>query len=466
LYLPDDDAETSARVAGLLEDGLTVDEAVEVALLNNRTLQAAFMDVGIARADVVQAGLLSNPSLFLSSRLPDGGGLSNLEATLAQNIAELWQIPVRTRAAGNELDQAILRLARLASVLAVECKAAYYEAVGQSERLVITRENLNVVESLLDIAVQRQQAGAATQLDVNLSQSLAVDAELAVESARLVAADARRRLATLLGLESDAEQLHLANSLPDPPTDVFDAEALVTAAQASRLDVRAAREAVNAAEWRVKVQYRRIFPVVELGLALERANRGPASGRDILADTARASIANGALTAPEIEPRSTRQKEKGQDVIIGPSLGLELPIFDQNQAQIAKARYAHQQAAKTLEAVERAVAQEVRGAVDRAATARRVAGMYRDRSVPLAQSNLELSRQAYQAGQASFLAVLEAQRFFLDSRRGYIEAARAAAVAIPELERAVGLPFGRFIATNQEQPSVDVQNKPEVGEMP
>jgi outer membrane protein TolC len=200
-------------------------------------------------------------------------------------------------------------------------------------------------------------------------------------------------------------------------------------------------------------QYRRVFPRVDVGLALERAERKRQGDRDVLADTARASIANGGLTAPEIQPRSAR--ERHTDLIIGPTLDMELPIFDQNQAQIAKARFAYEQADKTLEALERSVSQEVRGAVDKLQTAWKVAQVYRDRSIPLAQSNLDLSRDAYQAGRASFLTVLEAQRVFLDSRARYVDAAQTAASAIPELERTVGLPFRELVSTVPTGPSQD-----------
>ncbi len=72
--------------------------------------------------------------------------------------------------------------------------------------------------------------------------------------------------------------------------------------------------------------------------------------------------------------------------------------------------------------------------------------MYRDRSVPLAQSNLDLSREAYRAGRASFLSILESQRSLLQSRSQYVEAARTTATAIIEMERTIGLPFETLMA--------------------
>ncbi len=453
VYQPEDEEACAARVDGLLEGGITADEAVQICLLNNPSLQAAFLDIGVARAELVQAGLLSNPSLSAALRLPSGGGLANVNVGLAQNIADLWQIPPRKRAAERSLDRTILDLARRAASLAAEAKAAYFQAVGAQERHAIAEQNLGVAKTLLDLAQARQQAGAATELDTNLSRSSVLQAELAVESDRLAAADGRRTLATLLGLTSNADSLVLLDPLPEAPSTLPDVEHLVETAMSSRLDLRAAEQIVAAAEAELLQQYRRVFPRVDVGVELERAERKRQGGRDVLADTARASIANGGLTAPEIQPRSARRRHT--DLIIGPSLDMELPIFDQNQAQIAKARFAYEQADKTLEALERSVSQEVRGAVDKLRTAWKVAQVYRDRSIPLAQSNLDLSRDAYQAGRASFLTVLEAQRVFLESRSLYVEAAQTAAGAIPELERTVGLPFRELVSTGPTGPSLD-----------
>jgi len=446
VYRPEDDELVAGLVAGLSQNGLTAAEAVEICLLNNPTLQAMFMDIGMARADAVQAGLFSNPFLGVLGLLPDSGGLANVQATLSQNIAELWQIPIRKRAAERSLDVVILDLARAAAGIAADAKAAYYTAVGSDERFRIAQENLGIANNLLDLALTRQKAGAANELDVNLSRGIALDAAIEVERARLSAADARRSLATILGLVVDANALILNDSPPEEFPETPAAESLVELAKSWRLDIPAAEQGVSAALAKLDYEYRLVFPVVEFGVSLERSERRSQGGRDVLADTVRGSIAGGGLTAPGIQPRSERRSMKGQDLILGPSLGIELPIFDQNQAQIASAQYALQQARKALDALDRAVTQEVRSAVDRAMTAWRLMQMYRDQSIPLARGNLDLSREAYRAGRASFLSVLEAQRFFLEARRGYVQASQSAATMIPELERTIGLPFDRFLA--------------------
>jgi cobalt-zinc-cadmium efflux system outer membrane protein len=90
VYRPDDAAVVKNTVDELLAGGVTAQEAVQLCLLYNPKLQAAFLNAGVARAEVVQAGLFSNPTIGFSLRFPDGGGPTSFEASLAQNIAELW----------------------------------------------------------------------------------------------------------------------------------------------------------------------------------------------------------------------------------------------------------------------------------------------------------------------------------------------------------------------------------------
>lgn len=443
VYQPGDEETVRQRAETMLADGLTVSEAVELCLLNNPGLQASFMDIGMARADVVQAGLLSNPSLGVALAFPSGGGLAMLDVGMAQNIADLWQIPARTRSAERSLDRAILSVARQATDLAAEAKAAYFEAAGAARLHEIQLENVALAKEVLDLAIARQRAGAANELDANLARTLVLDAELSAESARLSGANARRSLAELLGITANADELTLLDGLPRVPPRTPDPEVMIELACAYRLDMQAAREAVAVAEAQLEEEYRRVFPTLEVGVTMEREERRREGGRKLLADTARASVANGGLTAPDIQPKS----ERGQSMatVIGPSIELELPVFDQNQAQIAKARYAYDKAVKEAEAVRRAAHQEVRGAVDQARSAWQIARTSRDEALPLAQANVELSREAYRAGQASFLAVLEAQRLALDSRRRSAEAEQAAATSVVQIERTMCLPFDEWI---------------------
>ncbi len=451
-YDPAAESAISERVVEILEDGLTVDEAVQIALVNNPALQASYMSIGMARADVVQSRLLANPVLGLSLQLPEAGGRANLQASIAQSIVELWQIPVKARGAERELDGAILRLAREAASLAMDAKSAYWQAVGASASHAISIENRDLAKKLVDAALARQKAGAVGELDVNLARGTFLAAELEVTQARLDASTRRRALATVLGLTVDADSLMLLSDMDMVDLEGMAAEGVVETALEARLDLRAAEQAMTAAAARLKLEYARVFPEVSLGIMLEREHRRAQKGRKIFADTLKSSVANGGFTAPDLQSRGERNLERRADIdaIVGPSLSIELPIFDQNQAQIAKAKYEYDQTAKTYESIQRRIVQDVRQAFDAALTTEEVARFYDGTLLPQAQTNLDLSRETYQAGRTSLVTVIEAQRSLLDSRRAGVSAKQSAMTAAAELEREMGRPLGGKVNATDE----------------
>lgn len=414
-----DAAAAEERVEQLLRDGLTSAGAVEVALLNSPELQAAFREIGIARADLVQSGLFSNPTLGMAFRLPAGGGLTAIDLNIAQSIADLWQIAPRKRAAKQNLEQTILRIAYQASEVAARTKEAYFAALGAGLRAQIARENLDVARTSLELSEFRLEAGAGNALDVNLAKGSVLEARLAVERARLAASEARRTLADQMGLIVDAEELTLAGALGGG-ADLPATEALVAEALERRLDVRALRAAVQAADERFVLEYRRVFPRFTIGLSLER--------------------------------------DVDRIVALGPSFALTLPIFDQNQAQIARARFILEQAAQRLIALETGIVQAVRSAADQARTARKIARFYEREVLPQARTNLDLAREAYRAGKTGILSVLDAERTFLAARDRNAAATEEAARAIARLELVIGAPLDDApddAATATERPEVD-----------
>lgn len=415
LYRPEDERVSAERIASLLLDGLTVREAVEVSLLNNPRLQARFFDVGIARSDVVQAGLLSNPSLSMALRFPTDGGSSIFEASLVENIATLWQLSPRKRAANERLEEAILSLARDASVLAFTTKAAYFRAVASKRRYETASENRDIAQRLLDVALARQQAGAGGEVDVVLARSELLEVELSSRQVSLEVFEAAKDLAALLGLATPPTELGLTDSLPEASAASFSIEDALRAAEANRLDLKAAQHAKEAAKASYDQERKRVFPLLEVGADLE----------------------------------------DDSGLTLGPAVGLELPLFDQNQARIAAAQFAYLQTDKLLRALTTDITQEVRGKFQRWTTALDVTRFYRDELLPVRTNSLELAREAYRAGQTSFLALLEAERRLLQARGSYVDALRDASLAAADLEATTGLSFERLLIRREEERALD-----------
>lgn len=431
----------------LLGTTVTVDEAVQFCLLNNPKLLAAFYDIGIARADLVQSTLFSNPTLAMSIAFPDGGGLSNIQATFAQNIVDLWQIPFRRRVADRALDAEIMLVARLAVEMANEVRSAYFTAAAADQTVSISEENAKLASQLLDIAQARQKAGTVGELDVNLARGTQYSTELDLQRARLDMRSARRRLAIALGVATSIDEVRLTTPLVVDRSSLSDTNTIAEIALANRPDIRAGYETAQRYFSQVRLEYLKVFPDFSIGFYDERNEARSLPGRNVLGDTARASVAAGRLTAPEIQSRRQRQQERSQEItnIFGPAFNLTLPIFDQNQAQIAKARMAYERALAELDSLERAAVQQVRQAVDQAQTTFRVANYYRDKLLPQANENLDLSRDSYEVGRSSIIVLLDAQRILLSTRRETITADRDHAIAIAELERVTARPYAMLV---------------------
>lgn len=443
---PEGDSAATQRVSEMLADGLTAQEAVQLALLNNPRLQAGFLRIGLSRAAVVGSGLFSNPSLALSLRLPDEGGLANFEVSLAQNIAELWQIRPRVRAAERDLDQTILTLAREASAAALDAQAAYLRAVQTDRQLEIARENLSIAAQLVELTGVRREAGSGTEVDVNLVRAERAALDVTSRKSLVAAIESKTTLAKLLGVTTPPDELHLVDSLPDAIGLQFTPQQLIDIARAHRLDLKAAETVTQTAEARVALEKARFLRTIDLGISMERDARRSRGGRNWLSDSAFDSLQAGALTPPSLHPRESQTT----DYVTGPTLSLELPLFDQNQAQIARAEFELLQARYLREAIDREIVQESWAVHTRARTAFETVEFMRDELLPLRENGLRLARESYRVGSTTLLIVLDAQRRLLEARAELVEVQAAAGIARIDLERIAGQPFASISTAMKE----------------
>lgn len=451
IYDPAAEAKAEQDVAALLEGGLTQDEAVRVALLNNKDFQSLFAALGASRADVVQSGLLTNPSFSLITQFPEGGGRSKLTLGFGQELVDLWQIPIRKKIAEAQLEQTVLRIVRRAVDLTADVRVRYCRLAALQRAEAITKENLQLVERSLQLAQARYVAGESGQLDVFLVRGDLLEVQVALinlgRDRRVAEADLERTL----GLTRWDQRVELVEELAAPLPIAADESELIAFAMRERLDAQVAASQVRAAEDELRRQYLNIFPSVMAGVEWERPDRRALPGRKILADTARTSAANGALTAPDIQSRGQRNLERRQivDSLLGPSLQITLPIWDQNQAQIAKADFKARQLRKNYEDLLDQVAQEVQQSTAIMRTAQELVHFYEQETLPQAQKNVDAATRSYQAGEQNIVALIDAQRSLIGQRRTLVDIMRDCAIALAELERALG---GKLPPTATSEP--------------
>ncbi len=129
------------------------------------------------------------------------------------------------------------------------------------------------------------------------------------------------------------------------------------------------------------------------------------------------------------------------EAVLGPGIALPLPIFDQNQAQIAKAAIQYKQEVSRYEGLVQRIEKDVRIAVASYQAASDTVRFYEAQLIPQLQSSLDTATASYRAAEGSFLNVIEAQRALVVSRSDQNKAQLERLLAADELERAVGGPL-------------------------
>lgn len=405
-----DPTATRERVAELLAGDLELWEAIELGLLNNPTFRASFHNIGLAHADRVQAGLLSNPSLIAALRFPSSGSSSEFEGRLLGNLLDIWQVPKRKRVAERALQRRVLELAHQAALLAGQIRVAYVEATTSDRLQNIAQENLQSAQRLLELADARLAASAGTSMDVNLARVEFLSSKIALRDAELAAGEAQRTLFGLLGLGPDEVSIRLVEFTHESPPKLPALAELERLALTRRLDLRAANEAVQEAAAELERQRGLFVRSIDVGLAAEKEG----------------------------------------DWNLGPGLRIELPLFDQNQAQVAKALEALQQSEALLAAMQLAATQEVHSALARAQASWDALAIYRDELLPNSEAALSQARQRYELGKTTLLPALEAQRQLLAARSAYARRQFQAATALSDLERASGTPRSTLLSEHFE----------------
>jgi outer membrane protein TolC len=219
--------------------------------------------------------------------------------------------------------------------------------------------------------------------------------------------------------------------LPEQESD------LVDAALEQRLDVQAAGWEFEAAAAEFQQEMLKLLPSLSVGLAGQRTERRAPLERKIWADTLRESILAGKPTVPQFETPSQRRLMKSQEIrlLLGPALEIPLPIFDHNQAQVAKAQYRARELQRRYEELEQRIIEAVRSTIAQRRLAEDKVRFYRESLVPLQEANLQLAQTDYQGGRESILTVLLAQEERIRTRLAYAAAVRDLLINTADLER-------------------------------
>lgn len=409
-------ADNEAVVDALLRQPLTADSAVRIALLNNRGLQASLAELGIAEADLVQAGRMRNPS-FTFGRLR-GAHATEIERSVMFDLVGLLTIPLRGRIESARFEQATLLAATDAVRLAADTRRAYFDAIAARQAAQYMEQVAGAAEAGAELAQRMAKVGNWSRLDQAREQAFYADAMAQVARSRHQAVAARERLTRLLGLWGDRTGYALPDRLPELPKTPRQAADFEAQAMQQRLDVQMAKRHAEATAG---------------ALGLTRATG--------FVNVLHAGYAN--------------RSESGEPRANGYEIELELPVFDWSGARAARAEATYMQAVhRTADAAIRARS-EVREAYSAYRTAYDVAAHYRDEIVPLRKRISDEMLLRYNGMLIGVFELLADARAQIGSVNAAIEAQRDFWLAETDLQAAINGSGGAVTQLRAGAPASD-----------
>ncbi len=298
-----------------LADGLSENEAVAVALWRNADLEVTLAELGLGKADLVEAGLIKNPIFSILFPL----GPKQLEYALTWPIEALWQRPRRVAAAQADMGRLAERLVQSGLDLVRDVRLAYADALLDEERVRLAAESRDVRERIAAIAEVQLRVGDISALEAASVQVEAARARDEAGRAVRISESSHDRLRTLLGVAGGAPAPGLvltpaARSRANLP----DLDALLQEALAARPELRA------------------------LEIAIETAGKRAGLAKSEILTLSAILDANGNGT---------------EGFEMGPGLAVEIPIFNRQQGRVTRAQAELE--ARRLVAIRERIALEV-----------------------------------------------------------------------------------------------------------
>jgi cobalt-zinc-cadmium efflux system outer membrane protein len=386
----------------ILRKPLTVDSAVQIALLNNRSLQATFEEVGLSAADVLEAATIPNPKIDLAIRFPDKPPSGTyVDYGAAIDFLSIIMIPLKMRVAKIQLEAAALRVADATLELVSQVKGAFYSLQASQQLLQRFKLIVDTSAASLNLAQRQHEAGNITDLALAQQQATYSRSRLDLATTEAEIRRNREKLNRLLGLWGTDTDWQISGKLPEAPSSDLPISGLERLAISQRLDLQA--------------DY--------LQLTSQVKNLGLTKSFRLL----------GALDFGINSERETDSQTR-----TGPTFAIELPIFNQGQARIARGEAALRQAQDNFEALAIDVRSQIRELRDELASKREIARFYQEELLPGQRRILNKSLINYNAMAIGNFELFTTKAEEARTEREYLEAVRDYWITRAKLERAVG----------------------------
>jgi outer membrane protein TolC len=402
------------RLKILLARPLNADAAVQIALLRNAGLQAAFNELGLAETAMVAASLPPSPTISVA-RLSSVVELE-VERKIVANIIALATLPARAEIAGERFKQAKLKAAEKVFSVAADARRTYYQAVASQQIVAFLEEAQSAAQSASELMRRLGRTGAVNKLDQARDQVFYAEITAQLAAARQNAASEREKLTRLLGLWGTEIRFRLVDSLPQLPSTVKSVPFIERDALLHRVDLQALR--------------------IDL---------------DILAKSYELTNATRFVTIFELSGfrNTTKEADGFRYRTTGAEIEIQIPIFDLGETKVREAELTYRQALNRLQEKAVNVRSEARDAYRMYRSSYELAQHFQREIVPLRKIISDEMLLRYNAMQIDVFQLLTEARQRISANVSAIEAQRSFWLASVNLFTAiVGGSAGSAIASS------------------
>lgn len=383
-----------------IAEPLTLAAALALAFERNPDIRRQYAKLGVGHGDLQDAARIANPTLSLAWLNPEGGGRDKTTRGISASFADLLLLPARRRLSKAEFRRVELAVGSALVALAREVETAWYGYVGAQQVEAMRAAVADAARQEANLAQRFFEAGNITRLQFDRQSAVAARAQVDALRAQSDSVASRSQLANLLGLAATGSW-RTVDRLSAPPESDLAMETLVSNALSQRLDLALVRAEVTVLEDTLGVTRGwRLLGSVETGYEWERETDG--------------------------------------SKLSGPTLALELPIFNQGQGAVARAEARLLDARARSDALALVVRNEVASGVRRLAVAREVSQRYRQEWLPAADSAVERQQERFNYMLVGAFDLVQAKREQYDAWQGYLESLRDYWLARSALRAATG----------------------------
>lgn len=390
------------RIQSLLAKELYADEAVQIALLNNPSIQATFEEIGIAQADLIEAGLFQNPFFESYIRFPSSkSSVVNASFSLATSFFDLLLIPLRKKTAALHFEKAKLQVANAIMNLTADVEQTFYALQAALLKAELQQTLLEAATAAGELAQMQKEAGNTSYLFFESKLADMQQSKLELKQTEIEVISLKEKMSILMGIPNRNWKIY--SCLPELPDQERPLEELESIALRDRFDLAAAKKQVDAIasigaqkKWWSYMSYRE----GEVGVSTEKEPEG-------LWET-------------------------------GPIFRFFIPLFNYGQADRARLLAQLRQSQARLRSLEIEVRAQVERAQDKLLKSREIVKYYAECVLPLRKKMIDSAEKQYNVMTYGIYDLLRNKREEVQSQINYEIALRDYWIARSALDLILG----------------------------